>query len=488
MKKILLFLYALAITTSVIPRGYATAEIGLEPQPPLVVNSVSNTRIAKKFVDGLAWFVDANNKYGYIDIYGNIVIEAQYTGACDFYNGRAVVSYSQDGALHDIVIDTKGNQIIGNLDTSTQIIGYSHYMAEDMPVVVINKATKANGKYTGMKSEGLNYLTDYGTLLTTEKYMYAGAFSEGYALVGTGNKPADCSLCSSDMNYVSFEAFKGNTIQRAANTFYYIDRNGNKLGNSTWDYGGKFSEGYAAVAKRNAKGDLSWGYINTKGELAIDIQFSVAGEFNDGRAVVKKGGKAFYIDTTGENTMQQEFERVNEFKNGYASVEINGKWGVLDENANLVIPCLYTYITVFPENGIAVVQEEKIDDHYYYGVVSFDGQQILPTIYQAIDVFADRLIVNQNDQYSVMNLQGETIATMEPGVAISTYLCNDYLLRIMKDGKYGYIDKEGNIIRTLELDEGTPWYERYPEFSSGVAIVKKNGSWFIMDDKGVILF
>ena len=47
-----------------------------------------------------------------------------------------------------------------------------------------------------------------------------------------------------------------------------------------------FNEGFAAVQK-----DGKWGYINTKGEQAIECKFDGAGYFNEGLAVVKKDGK-----------------------------------------------------------------------------------------------------------------------------------------------------------------------------------------------------
>ena len=53
-----------------------------------------------------------------------------------------------------------------------------------------------------------------------------------------------------------------------------------------FDYVCEFKEGFAPIEK-----DGKWGYINTKGEQAIECKFDGAGYFNEGFAVVKKDGK-----------------------------------------------------------------------------------------------------------------------------------------------------------------------------------------------------
>ena len=53
-----------------------------------------------------------------------------------------------------------------------------------------------------------------------------------------------------------------------------------------FDYVCEFKEGFAPIEK-----DGKWGYINTKGEQAIEFKFDGAGYFNEGFAVVKKDGK-----------------------------------------------------------------------------------------------------------------------------------------------------------------------------------------------------
>lgn len=66
-----------------------------------------------------------------------------------------------------------------------------------------------------------------------------------------------------------------------------------------------FSEGLAAVAKKNKKGEKKWGYIDCLGRVVIDFQFNVSKvhgfdlispRFSNGLAYVDGG----YINKRGE--------------------------------------------------------------------------------------------------------------------------------------------------------------------------------------------
>lgn len=77
----------------------------------------------------------------------------------------------------------------------------------------------------------------------------------------------------------------------------YINLKGEVVIEPQFDMAGEFSEGMADVQNwKNSK----WGYINTKGEVVIDYQFDSTKDFKDGKAEVEKGGKIFFIDKTGK--------------------------------------------------------------------------------------------------------------------------------------------------------------------------------------------
>lgn len=58
---------------------------------------------------------------------------------------------------------------------------------------------------------------------------------------------------------------------------------------------GHFADGMAKVQK-----DGKWGFINTKGKLVIDYQYSNANYFDKGKAMVWLGNERFYINKQGK--------------------------------------------------------------------------------------------------------------------------------------------------------------------------------------------
>ena len=73
-----------------------------------------------------------------------------------------------------------------------------------------------------------------------------------------------------------------------------------------WEFDdvGKFKEGLVAVQK-----DGKWGYINTKGEQAIECKFDDAYDFSEGFALVEKDGKWSCINTKGCSVIFDESKK-----------------------------------------------------------------------------------------------------------------------------------------------------------------------------------
>ena len=101
-----------------------------------------------------------------------------------------------------------------------------------------------------------------------------------------------------------------------------------------WEFDGvgSFNEGFARVQK-----DGKWGYINTKGEQAIECKFDDVVGFNEGFASVKKDRKWGYINTKGEQIVEFKFDDTRGFHKGFAMVKKDGKWGCINTKGCFVI-------------------------------------------------------------------------------------------------------------------------------------------------------
>ena len=74
-----------------------------------------------------------------------------------------------------------------------------------------------------------------------------------------------------------------------------------------------FKDGFAVVEK----GD-KWGFVNTKGELAIPCIYDYAFDFSEGLATIRKNGKYGFINKKGEVVIPFKFEECGVFSEGLA--------------------------------------------------------------------------------------------------------------------------------------------------------------------------
>jgi len=100
--------------------------------------------------------------------------------------------------------------------------------------------------------------------------------------------------------------------------------------------------------------DKKWGFIDRKGNLIIDYQYTETKDFNNGLAPAKIDGKWGCIDTNNILIINPIYENIAVFSDNCAAVRINGLWGFIDNNGELIIEPKYTSVYGFSEGLCAV--------------------------------------------------------------------------------------------------------------------------------------
>lgn len=98
-----------------------------------------------------------------------------------------------------------------------------------------------------------------------------------------------------------------------------------------------------------------WGYVNVLGKPVIPPQFDWAGEFAEGRAVVRFANRAGYIDDTGRVAIAARFLAAKRFSEGLAAVAPERTFGYIDRTGAVVIPFQFDHAHSFSE-GLARVR------------------------------------------------------------------------------------------------------------------------------------
>ncbi len=356
---------------------------------------------AKKFYPILK-----QDKYGYIDDSGEIVLDFIYDWADFFIEGVAVVSINDSMG----VINKQGSVLIP--------IEYKDIEPFKNALAVVGK----NGKYgiinklnqlilpieydeIGSFNDGLalvvknnlyGFTNTSGDVVIPLKYQSVGSFQNGYAYVEQQVKVDTAETEKSLKGIINskgelvvniendwIEPFNNRGIARARknNKYGLYTINGSLLVDFIYDNIGEFNNGYALVADSN-----TYTFINEKGKLITDFKFEYSPEaltyskFSDlGFAKVMTKGKFGIIDTTGEKVVPAIFDAIGKYKpSGLTAVSKKGKWGYANQDLRLSIQYLYDFGADFV-NGKAIVKKDDI-----YGIIDTDGKLIVPLQYESI--------------------------------------------------------------------------------------------------------
>ncbi|MEO0968917.1 MAG: WG repeat-containing protein [Cyanobacteria bacterium J06639_18] len=201
--------------------------------------------------------VRINNRWGYIDKTGKMVIEPKYDEAWSFSQGLARVG-----------IKTGKTEFTG-------------WIAE--PVVEII----AHG-----------YIDKTGKFIIEPEYREAYHFSsEGLALVNKNGSWNDLQVIDKNNKVITKVSICGEK-----------------------NYKG-YSEGLLAARIDTGTFRRSCGFIDVKGETVIKPKFDEVLAFNEGLAGVKVGDKWGFIDKKGTIVIEPQYDTVDFFENGLALVE-----------------------------------------------------------------------------------------------------------------------------------------------------------------------
>lgn len=223
-----------------------------------------------------------------------------------------------------------------------------------------------------------------------------------------------------------------------------------------------YSEGMACF-RENSK----YGFATGKGVIAIPARFDSAGPFQEGLACVKIKGKWGYIDKKGEVKIPTKFDDNAEFiypdfKDGMAIVSKKNKYGVVDPNGRMLIKTRFSSITIINKNLVFVGTKDGLARY------NFSKRKPDKAEYNAIKRFYSG--------YKVYPIGGNKVTYMDSSGRVCTEELDeieDYsggMLRVKKAMKYGICDKTGKL--KLEIA-----YDSIGKFNDGIAVVKKEGKY-----------
>jgi hypothetical protein len=228
-----------------------------------------------------------NEKYGYIDRTGQMVIAARFDRAWEFSDGLARVQLNGKTGF----IDRTGNFVI--------------------PAELSNATDFQEGRAAAI----LESCNIAGTLCGGDHFA-PGGDPQGphcrYAAIDRTGRPI------SDGRFDALGEFsQGLAAFREGDLWGYVDTSGRVVVTPRFEAAQSFSDGLAPVLK-----DKRWGFISRSGEFAINERFAYAESFSEGLALVGNSQGQFYIRKDGKSAFAGTFEAASPFRFGLAHVLI----------------------------------------------------------------------------------------------------------------------------------------------------------------------
>ena len=264
------------------------------------------------FSSGLAPFQkNKKEKYGYMNLKGEIVIEPKYDSAGLFYEERALVCEelkNYDDSTCGF-INLKGEYITDKIFSQY----HSLWFSEGLAMVCSGKNENLLCGYIDKDGTQVLELSDW---ITRNEYgdwtSMLGSFSQGLASVG--GRWFDGNIQKWGFFNKNF-AYQIPEILTAPLTKFAFD---------PYDFNGDLQWQTVGTSK-DSKGQTA--AMNKQGEIMYFSTYEEVRAFYQGLSAVKIDGKWGYVNEKNEMVIKPIYDEVRDFSEGFAAVRLNKKWG-----------------------------------------------------------------------------------------------------------------------------------------------------------------
>ncbi|WP_346755699.1 WG repeat-containing protein [Splendidivirga corallicola] len=341
--------------------------------------------------------VKKNDRWGFMDFFGNEKIPARFDTVHAFTNGRAkVILKGLEG-----IINNQGKWIIQPRYENLEMVDPDLYIFEgqffnglvhkddgeiyhtDHKLTLLNSnilEKNIDGKFGLFDRNGIRLLkTEYqyiSELLDNKVHIFQ---DENY--FGILNKIGGI-LIGADKEIQDIKSFKDDLlIIKASGKYGFMDLEGRIRIANRYDDIHEFSEGMAGIKLLG-----KWGYLNKDEEIVVQPKYDKIEAYLNGTAIVSKKGKYGLLDKSGNELAKVEFDALSRTTNGSFISLKQGKKGLINKEGNEIIYPRFDEVNDLGNGFILVNRDGK------YGLITDQGVSTIPLIY-------DQLIYDKKSNY-----------------------------------------------------------------------------------------
>ncbi len=416
-----------------------------------------------------------DNKWGVIDQEGNILIDPSYSEMIVIPNSKKEVflcTYDVDynsGEYKTKALNSKNEEIFTEYDKveAIQNIDKNSNIWYEDNVLKVEK----DKKYGLINLSGKELLPcEYDEITTIEGIKNALKVSKN-GLYGIVDDEGKIILKTeySDITNLGKESKDGFIIKSNDGKFGVVNYSGELVLDAIYDEVLKVYENDLYVVSKSGKQVL----VKNDGTEVLKSGFDEISSIlknQENGVIFKSNNKYGVMKTTGEIQIRAKYDELKEAKSGILIAKENNKYGIIDLKEDTKVEFKYNTIDYNESANLYIAEDENfnndiIDDEYS---VKLSG------ILVDLDSEKDYIELRQNDEYKYYNFKFQE-------KNVGDIFTSNTLFLSKKDGKYGFVDKSGNVVVDYIYDDATE------QNSYGYAGIKKDGKWGSIDNNGKVV-
>ena len=179
---------------------------------------------------------------------------------------------------------------------------------------------------------------------------------------------------------------------------------------------------------------------NEKGEKITSFVYDSIGDFYDGHAICKRGGKYGVLNTDGKEIIPSSMRNVYINNGFFYVVDIRKDWKILDRFLIQKSKTRYDSIGNYQKLHFPVLKNG------FWGLVDLQGEEVLNCVFDSLGLIKDNLIVVKfKGLHGIVNLSGEWVV---PPNKYPKEIVNDFL----------YIEKEGSLSKIYDINQNLIYF------------------------------
>ncbi len=323
------------------------------------------------------------------------------------------------------IIDLSGKEILPiEYEEITPILGVEGVLT-----------IKKDGKYGLINNEGKEVIeTTYAEITNLGK-----EYKEGYIVKGENNLYGILDYFGQQILETKYDK-----IDRVyGNDLYVVTENGKK-----------------EIVRKNGEVVLAQGFDEVKHILK---------QQNAGLIYVKNS-KCGVMNFSGEVQIEPVYDDLKEVKQGVYIAKKDGKVGIIDNAQNEKVPYQYEDIMYQESADIYIAEDTEFNSNIMNNNFEIKQKGILIEFNSEKGYFELR----QDEEYKYYNFKFEEKSETD-------ILSSNTLFLSKKEGKYGFVNKQGEVVVDYQYDDATEQNEY------GFVGIKKDGKWGSINNKGEVV-